>query len=93
MSCDVINYALLGCAYTSELMRDERQSHISCKPLLVPANVQLLLTPLPRSVGELQVPIQRNVAWTEASIRTNTSRLNTIHQRYRQTDRTGQDNG
>jgi len=30
MSCDVIHYALLGCAYTSGLMRDERQSHISC---------------------------------------------------------------
>jgi len=30
MSYDVILYAVLGCAYTSVLMRDERQSHISC---------------------------------------------------------------
>jgi len=30
MSCDAIHYALLGCAYTSGLMRDECQSHISC---------------------------------------------------------------
>jgi len=26
----IIHYALLGCAYTSELMLDECQSHISC---------------------------------------------------------------
>jgi len=40
-------------------------------------------------------PIQRNVAWDEAYIRTKwhldpSNRLTTIHQRYRQTGQTGQ---